>query len=173
MQSLRGALTQSRITTVGEANESNFNLSCRSVGFLRFSHLLWATRGPAAPRNLMKHYHMMVLKPLILLRADPFLPLSQILELTLLMASYMNHWNPSLPSASHQPLGHWDVDSRHFPAMNYTTKGPTLLWIVQATRTTRTVWLQEGLMTTVTFSLHSYGVRWVACPGFTFLQNRY
>ncbi|KAM3595488.1 uncharacterized protein V6R79_024288 [Siganus canaliculatus] len=51
----------------------------------------------------------------------------KILELTLLMASYMNHWNPSLPSASHQPLGHWDVDSRHFPAMNYTTKGPTLL----------------------------------------------
>uniref|UniRef100_A0A8C4FFW0 Pleckstrin homology domain containing, family H (with MyTH4 domain) member 1 n=1 Tax=Dicentrarchus labrax TaxID=13489 RepID=A0A8C4FFW0_DICLA len=51
----------------------------------------------------------------------------KILELTLLMASYMNHWNPSLPPASHQPLGHWDVDSRHFPAMNYTTKGPTLL----------------------------------------------
>ncbi|TKS86950.1 Pleckstrin -like proteiny domain-containing family H member 1 [Collichthys lucidus] len=52
----------------------------------------------------------------------------KILELTLLMASYMNHWNPGLlPSASNQPLGHWDVDSRHFPAMNYTTKGPTLL----------------------------------------------
>ncbi|XP_028252186.1 pleckstrin homology domain-containing family H member 1 [Parambassis ranga] len=51
----------------------------------------------------------------------------KILELTLLMASYINHWNPSLPPASHQPLGHCDVDSRHFPAMNYTTKGPTLL----------------------------------------------
>ncbi|XP_075964375.1 pleckstrin homology domain-containing family H member 1 [Anarhichas minor] len=51
----------------------------------------------------------------------------KILELTLLMASYINHWNPSLPSASLQPLGHWDVDSKHFPAMNYTTKGPTLL----------------------------------------------
>ncbi|XP_029316341.1 LOW QUALITY PROTEIN: pleckstrin homology domain-containing family H member 1 [Cottoperca gobio] len=51
----------------------------------------------------------------------------KILELTLLMASYINHWNPSLPSASLQPLGHWDVESRHFPAMNYTTKGPTLL----------------------------------------------
>lgn len=51
----------------------------------------------------------------------------KILELTLLMASYINHWNPSLPSASHPPLSHWDVDSRHFPAMNYTTKGPTLL----------------------------------------------
>ncbi|XP_054469805.1 pleckstrin homology domain-containing family H member 1 [Anoplopoma fimbria] len=51
----------------------------------------------------------------------------KILELTLLMASYINHWNPSLPSASPQPLGHWDVDSKHFPAMNYTTKGPTLL----------------------------------------------
>lgn len=85
--------------------------------------------GPPAPRNQMKHNHIIVLKPLIPLWSD--LSLSQILELTLLMASYMNHWNPSLPSASHQPLGHWDVDSRHFPAMNYTTKGPTLLWIVQ------------------------------------------
>uniref|UniRef100_A0A3P8V9Z6 Pleckstrin homology domain containing, family H (with MyTH4 domain) member 1 n=1 Tax=Cynoglossus semilaevis TaxID=244447 RepID=A0A3P8V9Z6_CYNSE len=51
----------------------------------------------------------------------------KILELTLLMASYINHWNPSLPPASNQPPGHWDVDSRHFPAMSYTTKGPTLL----------------------------------------------
>ncbi|KAM9842656.1 pleckstrin homology domain-containing family H member 1 [Aulostomus maculatus] len=51
----------------------------------------------------------------------------KILELTLLMASYINHWNPSLPCASQQPHGHWDGDSRHFPAMNYTTKGPTLL----------------------------------------------
>lgn len=66
-----------------------------------------------------------MLKPLIPLRSHLFS--SQILELTLLMASYMNHWNPSLPPASHQPLGHWDVDGRHFPAMTYTTKGPTLL----------------------------------------------
>uniref|UniRef100_A0A1A7X1T9 Pleckstrin homology domain containing, family H (With MyTH4 domain) member 1 n=1 Tax=Iconisemion striatum TaxID=60296 RepID=A0A1A7X1T9_9TELE len=51
----------------------------------------------------------------------------KILELTLLMASYINHWNPSLPCAAPQPLTHWDVDSRHFPSMNYTTKGPTLL----------------------------------------------
>ncbi|XP_034000357.1 pleckstrin homology domain-containing family H member 1 [Trematomus bernacchii] len=51
----------------------------------------------------------------------------KILELTLLMASYINHWTPGPPSAAQQPLGHWDVDSRHFPAMNYTTKGPTLL----------------------------------------------
>uniref|UniRef100_G3PBE4 Pleckstrin homology domain containing, family H (with MyTH4 domain) member 1 n=1 Tax=Gasterosteus aculeatus aculeatus TaxID=481459 RepID=G3PBE4_GASAC len=51
----------------------------------------------------------------------------KILELTLLMASYINHWNHSLPPASPQPLGHWDVDSKHFPAMSYTTKGPTLL----------------------------------------------
>uniref|UniRef100_A0A3Q2Q4X7 Pleckstrin homology domain containing, family H (with MyTH4 domain) member 1 n=1 Tax=Fundulus heteroclitus TaxID=8078 RepID=A0A3Q2Q4X7_FUNHE len=51
----------------------------------------------------------------------------KILELTLLMASYINHWNPTVPSSCHQPLGQWDVDSRHFPAMNYTTKGPTLL----------------------------------------------
>ncbi|KAM6913029.1 pleckstrin homology domain-containing family H member 1 [Xenentodon cancila] len=51
----------------------------------------------------------------------------KILELTLLMASYINHWNPGAPPASHQPLGHWDADSRHFPAMTYTTNGPTLL----------------------------------------------
>lgn len=53
----------------------------------------------------------------------------QILELTLLMADYMNHWNPGVPHASHKPGGqHWDMDGRHFPTMNYTTKGPTLLW---------------------------------------------
>uniref|UniRef100_A0A3Q3KBI7 Pleckstrin homology, MyTH4 and FERM domain containing H1 n=1 Tax=Monopterus albus TaxID=43700 RepID=A0A3Q3KBI7_MONAL len=51
----------------------------------------------------------------------------KILELTLLMASYINHWNPSQPSASHQPLSHWDMEGSHFPLMNYTTKGPTLL----------------------------------------------
>ena len=63
----------------------------------------------------------------------------QILELTLLMASYINHWTPSLPSSATQQQGSsssagpcgdnklWDVDSRHFPSMNYTTKGPTLL----------------------------------------------
>lgn len=73
----------------------------------------------------MKRDRIIMLKPLIPLRSHLFS--SQILELTLLMASYMNHWNPSLPPASHQPLGHWDVDGRHFPAMTYTTKGPTLL----------------------------------------------
>lgn len=70
----------------------------------------------------------------------------KILELTLLMASYINYWTPVLPGppgAQHQspgpcsPLGPrgagaeagkmWDVDSRHFPSMTYTTKGPTLL----------------------------------------------
>ncbi|XP_062325477.1 pleckstrin homology domain-containing family H member 1 [Osmerus eperlanus] len=63
----------------------------------------------------------------------------KILELTLLMASYINHWTPSLPSSATQQQGSsspagprgdnklWDVDSRHFPSMNYTTKGPTLL----------------------------------------------
>ncbi|XP_003962303.1 pleckstrin homology domain-containing family H member 1 [Takifugu rubripes] len=52
----------------------------------------------------------------------------KILELTLLMADYMNHWNPGVSPASHKPGGqHWDMDGRHFPAMNYTTKGPTLL----------------------------------------------
>ncbi|XP_031684480.1 pleckstrin homology domain-containing family H member 1 isoform X1 [Oncorhynchus kisutch] len=67
----------------------------------------------------------------------------KILELTLLMASYINYWTPNLPGAQNQspgpcsPLGPrgagaearkmWDVDSRHFPSMTYTTKGPTLL----------------------------------------------
>ncbi|XP_061599611.1 pleckstrin homology domain-containing family H member 1 isoform X2 [Cololabis saira] len=51
----------------------------------------------------------------------------KILELTLLTASYINHWNPAAPPAPQQPLGHWDADGRHFPAMNYTTNGPTLL----------------------------------------------
>uniref|UniRef100_A0A6Q2WYD8 Pleckstrin homology, MyTH4 and FERM domain containing H1 n=1 Tax=Esox lucius TaxID=8010 RepID=A0A6Q2WYD8_ESOLU len=54
---------------------------------------------------------------------------------------YINYWTPSLPAAQHHspgpcsPLGPcgagtgktWDVDSRHFPSMTYTTKGPTLL----------------------------------------------
>lgn len=79
------------------------------------------------------------------------------------MASYINYWNPSLPSASQHLLGHWDVDSKHFPAMNYTTKGPTLLWTVQTIRTTKIIWLQGDLLTAVTFSPHSSGVHWVAC----------
>ncbi|KAM9786783.1 pleckstrin homology domain-containing family H member 1 isoform X1 [Syngnathus typhle] len=48
----------------------------------------------------------------------------KILELTLLMASYMNHRTPAAPCVSKQQ---WDVDARHFPAMNYTTQVPTLL----------------------------------------------
>ncbi|XP_073720906.1 pleckstrin homology domain-containing family H member 1-like [Misgurnus anguillicaudatus] len=61
----------------------------------------------------------------------------KILELTLLMASYINYWTSSLPGASNQTQGSalgpqgdrrmWDIDSRHFPSMTYTTKGPTLL----------------------------------------------
>ncbi|KAJ3613240.1 hypothetical protein NHX12_019490 [Muraenolepis orangiensis] len=53
----------------------------------------------------------------------------RILELTLLMASYINHWSPcGLPSAAPPPQGpQWDGDSRHFPCMTYTTKSPTLL----------------------------------------------
>ncbi|XP_061752235.1 pleckstrin homology domain-containing family H member 1 isoform X2 [Nerophis ophidion] len=51
----------------------------------------------------------------------------EILELTLLMASYMNtHWNMAA-APSRAPLPHWDVDSKNFPAMDYTTKVPTLL----------------------------------------------
>ncbi|KAM9708121.1 pleckstrin homology domain-containing family H member 1 [Menidia menidia] len=71
-------------------------------------------REPAAGKKSVEKLIFSIAKP-------------KILELTLLMASYINHWNPTLPSASHQPQGHWDVDSRHFPTMNYTTKGPTLL----------------------------------------------
>ena len=106
-----GALTQSHVTAEGETNERNSIPDCRSSGFLRFLH---DTR---------------LLKSLLSL----WCVLTQILELTLLMASYINHWNSNLPSTAHQPLGHWDVDSRHFPAMNYTTKGPTLLWMLQVT----------------------------------------
>lgn len=61
----------------------------------------------------------------------------KILELTLLMASYINYWTSSLPGASNQTQGSalgpqgdrrlWDIDSRHFPSMTYTTKSPTLL----------------------------------------------
>ncbi|XP_067311508.1 pleckstrin homology domain-containing family H member 1 [Pseudorasbora parva] len=61
----------------------------------------------------------------------------KILELTLLMASYINYWTSSLPGAGNQAQGSvlgpqgdrklWDIDSRHFPSMTYTTKGPTLL----------------------------------------------
>ncbi|XP_041132638.1 pleckstrin homology domain-containing family H member 1-like isoform X2 [Polyodon spathula] len=63
----------------------------------------------------------------------------KILEITLLIASYINYWtNNLLLSCPHSPspgshLGTmsekklWDIDSRHFPSMTRTTKGPTLL----------------------------------------------
>ncbi|XP_036449275.1 LOW QUALITY PROTEIN: pleckstrin homology domain-containing family H member 1 [Colossoma macropomum] len=61
----------------------------------------------------------------------------KILELTLLMASYINYWTSGLPTAVNQTQPSalasrgdrklWDIDSRHFPSMTYTTKGPTLL----------------------------------------------
>ncbi|KAM8833831.1 pleckstrin homology domain-containing family H member 1 [Synchiropus picturatus] len=51
----------------------------------------------------------------------------KMLELTLLMASYINHWSHGLPGVTPPPHGHGDLDGRHFPAMSYTTKGPTLL----------------------------------------------
>lgn len=59
----------------------------------------------------------------------------QILELTLLMASYIN-WTSDFSATGSQAqsstLGSRDrklrdIDSRHFPSMTYTTKGPTLL----------------------------------------------
>uniref|UniRef100_A0A673K1F2 Pleckstrin homology domain-containing family H member 1 n=1 Tax=Sinocyclocheilus rhinocerous TaxID=307959 RepID=A0A673K1F2_9TELE len=61
----------------------------------------------------------------------------KILELTLLIANYINYWTSNLPGAGNQTQGSalgpqgdrklWDIDSRHFPSMTYTTKGPTLL----------------------------------------------
>ncbi|XP_048083398.1 pleckstrin homology domain-containing family H member 1 isoform X1 [Alosa alosa] len=61
----------------------------------------------------------------------------KILELTLLMASYINYWSlapasssSSIPGGSLGPRSDrklWNIDSRHFPAMTYNTKGPTLL----------------------------------------------
>uniref|UniRef100_A0A8B9KDC8 Pleckstrin homology domain containing, family H (with MyTH4 domain) member 1 n=1 Tax=Astyanax mexicanus TaxID=7994 RepID=A0A8B9KDC8_ASTMX len=57
----------------------------------------------------------------------------KILELTLLMASYINYWTAGIPAAGGQMQPSrgdrklWDIDSRHFPSMTYTTKGPTLL----------------------------------------------
>ncbi|XP_037551145.1 pleckstrin homology domain-containing family H member 1 [Nematolebias whitei] len=51
----------------------------------------------------------------------------KVLELTLLMASYINHCTPGVPPAPQQPLCPWDMDSRRFPTINCSTKGPTLL----------------------------------------------
>ncbi|XP_018589777.2 pleckstrin homology domain-containing family H member 1 isoform X2 [Scleropages formosus] len=63
----------------------------------------------------------------------------KVLELTLLMASYINYWTSSMPpSGAHSdnqcssagPRADkklWDMDSRHFPSMTRTTKSPTLL----------------------------------------------
>nr|XP_061798565.1 pleckstrin homology domain-containing family H member 1-like [Nerophis lumbriciformis] len=51
----------------------------------------------------------------------------KILQLTLLMASYMNHCAAAPPEASWQPQALRDTDSRHFPTMNYSSKVPTLL----------------------------------------------
>ncbi|XP_036398423.1 pleckstrin homology domain-containing family H member 1 [Megalops cyprinoides] len=63
----------------------------------------------------------------------------KILELTLLMASYINYWASTVPPCGTQSPSPctpvrargdrklWDIDSRHFPSMTRTTKGPTLL----------------------------------------------
>ncbi|XP_051775721.1 pleckstrin homology domain-containing family H member 1 isoform X2 [Erpetoichthys calabaricus] len=60
------------------------------------------------------------------------MPKPKILELTLLVASYINYWTSSFlsadPSLSTMPDKKlWDVDNKHFPSMTRTTKGPTLL----------------------------------------------
>ncbi|XP_072425397.1 pleckstrin homology domain-containing family H member 1 isoform X2 [Chiloscyllium punctatum] len=58
----------------------------------------------------------------------------KILELTLILASYINHsgWpspsaSPNLPSANLSGKKLWEIDSKHFPSMTRTTQGPTLL----------------------------------------------
>ncbi|XP_015206720.2 pleckstrin homology domain-containing family H member 1 isoform X1 [Lepisosteus oculatus] len=61
----------------------------------------------------------------------------KILELTLLIASYINYWtsnllssSPHSPTPAHGTKGEkrlWDIDNRHFPSVPRTTKGPTLL----------------------------------------------
>ncbi|KAL2098921.1 hypothetical protein ACEWY4_005401 [Coilia grayii] len=64
----------------------------------------------------------------------------KIVELTLLMASYINYWSlapptatscvtsvPGCPMVPRSDRKLWNIDSRHFPAMTYNTKGPTLL----------------------------------------------
>uniref|UniRef100_A0A8C5AN99 Pleckstrin homology domain containing, family H (with MyTH4 domain) member 1 n=1 Tax=Gadus morhua TaxID=8049 RepID=A0A8C5AN99_GADMO len=70
-------------------------------------------REPGAPKKSVEKLVFSLAKP-------------KILELTLLMASYINHWSPGGPPPA--PTGpQWDGDSRHFPCMTYTTKSPTLL----------------------------------------------
>ncbi|XP_072121133.1 pleckstrin homology domain-containing family H member 1 isoform X2 [Mobula birostris] len=59
---------------------------------------------------------------------------SKILELTLILASYINHssCHPLAISSSSPPTTLsskklWEIDSKHFPSMTRTTQGPTLL----------------------------------------------
>lgn len=59
---------------------------------------------------------------------------SKILELTLILASYINHssCHPLAISSSSLPTTLsskklWEIDSKHFPSMTRTTQGPTLL----------------------------------------------
>ncbi|XP_077477828.1 pleckstrin homology domain-containing family H member 1 isoform X2 [Stigmatopora argus] len=51
----------------------------------------------------------------------------KILQLTLLMASYVNHCAATLPEAHHQPRTLRDTDACPFTTMNYSTKVPTLV----------------------------------------------
>ncbi|KAG7258038.1 hypothetical protein CRUP_021311 [Coryphaenoides rupestris] len=73
-------------------------------------------REPGVPKKCVEKLVFALAKP-------------KILELTLLMASYINHWSPvsgqTPPSSTQQQQ--WDGESRHFPCMTYTTKSPTLL----------------------------------------------
>ncbi|XP_063079996.1 pleckstrin homology domain-containing family H member 1, partial [Engraulis encrasicolus] len=65
------------------------------------------------------------------------MPKPKIVELTLLMASYINYWSSAPPTGTSGPASTpgssrsdrklWNMDSRHFPSMTYNTKGPTLL----------------------------------------------
>ncbi|XP_038639733.1 pleckstrin homology domain-containing family H member 1 isoform X1 [Scyliorhinus canicula] len=58
----------------------------------------------------------------------------KILELTLILASYINYSSchsspipPNPPPATFSGKKLWEIDSKHFPTMTRTTQGPTLL----------------------------------------------
>lgn len=67
---LHGALTQSSVSAVGEANERNCIPDYRSVGPLRFSAPVRAAREPRRPSTQMKHNRTVMVKPLVPLWPD-------------------------------------------------------------------------------------------------------